>query len=56
MNNEAYSENPVPFLTALFKNPKSAENVYSALLKKGYKKEDITLAMPSETPLKLNKI
>jgi len=36
-------------ITALFKNPKTVENIYGKLLRQGYKKEDITLAMSEDT-------
>lgn len=52
MNTETFPENSASFLTALFKDPRSAENVYNDLLKKGYKKEDITLVMTEEVQKK----
>ncbi|MBA3813689.1 MAG: hypothetical protein H0X26_04245 [Alphaproteobacteria bacterium] len=52
MNNETFPENSASFLTALFKNPQNAENIYNDLLKKGYKKEDITLMMSDEVQKK----
>lgn len=48
MNIETFPENSASFLTALFKNPQNAENIYNDLLSKGYKKEDITLMMSDE--------
>lgn len=36
-------------ISALFRNPTTAENVYDALLAQGYKQEDITLVMSEET-------
>lgn len=52
MTNETFPENSVSLLTALFKNPQNAENVYNDLLRKGYKKEDITLMMSDEVQKK----
>jgi hypothetical protein len=49
MNNQTLLENSASFLSALFKNPRTAENIYNDLLKKGYKAEDITLMMSDET-------
>ncbi len=48
MTNETFPENSASLLTALFKNPQNAENVYQDLLKKGYKPEDITLMMSDD--------
>lgn len=36
-------------ITALFKNPRTAENIYEDLLSIGYKQDDITLVMSEET-------
>ncbi len=52
MNNETFPENSASFLTALFKNPQNAENIYNDLLSNGYKKEDITLMMSDEVQKK----
>jgi len=52
MNNYSLPESSASFLTALFKNPRNAENIYNDLLRKGYKKEDITLMMSEETQKK----
>jgi len=52
MNNCTLPESSASFLTALLKNPTNAENIYNELLRKGYKKEDITLIMSSETQKK----
>lgn len=52
MDNYTIPENSASFLTALFKNPHNAENIYNELLRKGYKKEDITLIMSAETQQK----
>lgn len=39
-------------LIKLFKNPRNADFIYSNLLNRGYKKEDITLMMSEETQRK----
>lgn len=52
MENYTLPESSASFLTALFKNPHNAENIYNELLKKGYKKDDITLMMSPETQKK----
>ncbi|MGI4850610.1 MAG: hypothetical protein ACRYGR_01520 [Janthinobacterium lividum] len=36
-------------ITALFKNPRTAENAYQGLINSGYKSEDITFAMSEGT-------
>jgi len=36
-------------ITALFKNPKTAEKIYEELLSQGYKQDDITLVMSEKT-------
>jgi hypothetical protein len=36
-------------ITALFKNPKTAEKIYDALLTRGYKQADIDLVMSEDT-------
>ena len=48
MTNETFPENSASLLTALFKNPQNAENIYNDLLRRGYKKEDITLMMSDD--------
>lgn len=48
MTHETFPNNSASCLTALFKDPLTAENVYNDLLKKGYKPEDITLMMSDE--------
>ena len=52
----SYEENTNPIIygknsliTALFKNPKVAENIYEELLSQGYEQEDITVVMSEET-------
>lgn len=52
MNNCTLPESSASFLTALFKNPLNAENIYKDLLSKGYREEDITLIMSPETQRK----
>ncbi len=52
MNPETFPENSASLLTALFKNPQNAENIYNDLLRRGYKKEDITLMMSDDVQKK----
>lgn len=49
MSDLTFPETSTSFLTALFKHPRNAENIYHELLKKGYKKEEIILIMSKDT-------
>ena len=48
-NDNLETSNSKKLAIALFRNPRLAEHVYSELLSKGYKKEDITVMMSEET-------
>ena len=48
-NNNMENSNSKKLAIALFKNPRTAEDVYSNLLNNGYKKDDITVMMSEET-------